>query len=181
MAGQGFRVAAEAQGLASAIRTLGKVDKELKKELIASMKKAADPLVAEARSLVPAEKPLTNWYGWKGGYNAGKVRRGIKVSQRNTAQKGRDGQREETIRLLSLVSNSAAGAIFDMAGKADGTGKGSEGAARGRAMIAKLDQHGKASRTLWPAAEKKLPEVQDAVREAIAAMEDTLNKELEAR
>ena len=181
MAEQGFRVAAEAEGLAAAIRTLGKVDKELKKELINSMKKAAEPLVLEARSLVPAETPLTNWYGWKGGYNAGKVRRGINVSQRNTAQKGRDGQREERIRLLSLVSTSAAGAIFDIAGRAGGTGKGSEGAARGRAMIAKLDEHGKASRTLWPAAEKKLPEVQDAVREAIAAMEDTLQRELEAR
>lgn len=181
MAGQGFRVAAEAQGLASAIRTLGKVDKELKKELVTSMKKAADPLVAEARSLVPAASPLTNWYGWKGGYKPAKVRSGIKVSQRNTAARGASGQREETIRLLALVSTSAAGAIYDMAGRADGNGRGSEGADRGRAMIAKLNENGRASRTLWPAAEKKLGEVQDAVRDAIAAMEDTLNKELEAR
>lgn len=181
MADKTFRVAAEAQGLASAIRTLGKVDPELKKELVKSMKSAADPLVAEARSLVPSSKPLTNWYGWKGGFDSGKVRRGIKVSQRNTAQKGKSGKKEERIRLLSLVSTSAAGAIYDMAGKADGHGKGSEGAERGRAMIAKLDENGKASRTLWPAAEKKLPEVQDAVREAIAAMEETLNKELEVR
>jgi hypothetical protein len=50
MAKPAFRVAAEAEGLADAIRTLGKVDRELKKELVRSMKKAADPLVAEARS-----------------------------------------------------------------------------------------------------------------------------------
>jgi hypothetical protein len=100
MAREGFRVAAEAQGLADAIKTLGKVDKELKKELVTSMKKAADPLVAEARSMVPATKPLTNWGQWKGGWNSGKVTRGIKVSQRNTAQRGSSGKKEETIRLL---------------------------------------------------------------------------------
>lgn len=181
MAETTFRVAAEAEGLADAIKTLGKVDRELKKELVRSMKKAADPLVAEARSLVPAARPLTNWYGWKGGYDAAKARRGIKVSQRNTAQRGDDGRRQETIRLLALVSTSAAGAIYDMAGRAGGAGRGSEGAARGRAMITKLNEQGRASRTLWPAAEKKLPEVQDAVREAIAEMEDTIQKELEAR
>jgi hypothetical protein len=181
MAASSFRVAAEAQGLASAIKTLGKVDKELKKELVASMKKAADPLVNEARSLVPAAAPLSNWGNWKGGWNTGKVTRGIKVSQRNTAQRGVGGQREETIRLLALVSSSAAGAIYDMAGRAGGSGRGSEGAARGRAMIDKLDTFGQASRTLWPAAERKLGDVQDAVRDAIADMEDTLQKELEAR
>lgn len=179
MARTDFRVAAEAQGLAEAIRTLGKVDRELKKELVNSMKKAADPLVAEARSLVPASSPLTNWGNWKGGYQSAKVNRGIKVSQRNTAQRSSSGQKEETIRLLALVSSSAAGAIYDMAGRAGGNGRGSEGGARGAAMIRKLDQNGTASRTLWPAAEKRLGEVQDAVRDAIKDVESTLNKELE--
>ena len=181
MAREGFRVAAEAQGLADAIKTLGKVDKELKKELVTSMKKAADPLVAEARSMVPATKPLTNWYGWRGGWNQSKVKRGIKVSQRNTAQRGSSGKKEETIRLLALVSTSAAGAIFDMAGRARGSGRGSEGAERGQQMIRKLNEFGNASRTLWPAADKRLGDVQDAVRDAIAEMEETLNKELEVR
>ena len=181
MAREGFRVPAEAQGLADAIKTLGKVDKELKKELVTSIKKAADPLVAEARSMVPATKPLTNWGQWKGGWNSGKVTRGIKVSQRNTAQRGSSGKKEETIRLLALVSTSAAGAIFDMAGRAGGSGRGSEGAERGQQMIRKLNEFGNASRTLWPAADKRLGDVQDAVRDAIAEMEETLNKELEVR
>lgn len=181
MARTEFRVAAEAVGLADAIKTLGKVDPELKKELVKEMKTAADPLVALARSLVPAETPLTNWYNWKGGYNYSKVRRGIKVSQRNTAKRTSSGQREETIRLLALVQTNAAGAIYDMAGRAGGNGKGSEGADRGRAMIAKLDETAESSRTLWPAAERKLSDVQKAVIDAIGNMEDTLNKELEAR
>ncbi len=178
MAKPAFRVAAEAEGLADAIRTLGKVDRELKKELVRSMKKAADPLVAEARSLIPSAKPLTNWYGWKGGWDTSKVKRGIKVSQRNTAQRSREGQQQETIRLLSLTQTNAAGAIFDMAGKAGGHGRGSEGAARGEAMIRKLDETRTASRSLWPAAERRLGEVQDAVRDAIDDMERTLNEEL---
>jgi hypothetical protein len=79
MAERTIGIAAEADGVAEAIRTLGKVDKELKKQLVRNMKKAADPLVNEARSLVPTARPLTNWYGWKGGWNPAKVQRGIKV------------------------------------------------------------------------------------------------------
>jgi hypothetical protein len=48
-------------------------------------------------------------------------------------------------------------------------------------MIRKLNEFGNASRTLWPAADKRLGDVQDAVRDAIAEMEETLNKELEVR
>lgn len=48
-------------------------------------------------------------------------------------------------------------------------------------MIAKLDETAESSRTLWPAAERKLSDVQKAVIDAIGNMEDTLNKELEAR
>lgn len=178
MAKPAFRVAAEAEGLADAIRTLGKVDPELKKELVKQMKQAADPLVALARSLVPSAKPLTNWYGWKGGFDPSKVKRGIKVSQRNTAQRNREGQRQETIRLLSLQQTNAAGAIYDMAGKAGGHGRGSEGALRGQEMIRKLNEFDEPSRTLWPAAERKLGDVQNAVREAIEDMERTINEEL---
>ena len=178
MAKASLGVAAEADGVADAIRTLGRVDKELKKELVKSMKKAADPLVNEARSLVPTAKPLTNWYGWKGGYVPGKVKRGIKVSQRNTAQRTRSGQQQEKIKLLALVQTNAAGAIYYMAGKAGGAGKGSENAARGQAMIRKLDESRTASRTLWPAAEKRLGDVQDAVIAAITDVEDTINREM---
>jgi len=171
-------VAAEADGVADAIRTLGKIDKELKKDLVKSMKKAADPLVNEARSLVPTAKPLTNWYGWKGGYTPAKVKRGISVSQRNTAQRTRSGQQQETIKLLALKQTNAAGAIYDIAGRANGAGRNSEGAPRGRAMIEKLNEQGTASRTLWPAAEKRLGEVQDAVKDAIKDMENYIEKGL---
>ena len=178
MAKPAFRVAAEAEGLAAAIRTLGKIDPELKKQLVKEMKKAADPLVATARSLVPTAKPLTNWYGWKGGWDSSKVKRGIKVSQRNTAQRTQDRQQQQTIRLLALVQTNAAGAIYDMAGKAEGKGRGSEGEKRGLEMIQKLNQIDEPSRTLWPAAERRLGEVQDAVRDAIEDMERTINEEL---
>ena len=48
-------------------------------------------------------------------------------------------------------------------------------------MIAELNTIDKASRTLWPAAERKLSDVQQAVRDAIDDMEQTLQKELENR
>ena len=45
-------------------------------------------------------------------------------------------------------------------------------------MIRKLDESRTASRTLWPAAEKRLGDVQDAVKAAIADVEDTINMEM---
>lgn len=188
MAKPAFRVAAEAEGLAGAIRTLGKVDGELKKQLVKEMKQAGEPLVATARALVPAASPLTNWYNWTtpkgreiGPFIPSKAKRGIKISQRNTAQRGSDGRREQTIRLLALVQTNAAGAIYDMAGRANGSGRDSEGEQRGREMIKKLNSFAESSRTLWPAAEKELSNVQQAVKDAIQALEDELNAELERR
>jgi hypothetical protein len=45
-------------------------------------------------------------------------------------------------------------------------------------MVAKLNESATSSRTLWPAAEKRLKDVQGAVRDAIADMERHIEEEL---
>jgi hypothetical protein len=164
-------------GVAEALKALQKADPELRKAVIKDMKAAAAPLEAAARANVPA-RPLTNWYGWKGGFDQGKAQKGIKAAFRGGKVKGKGG---DHFPLLSLRQTNAGGAIFEMAGRAGGSGKGSEGAARGQAMIAKLNESGTASRTLWPAVERGMPAVEAALLEAIGRMSDTIEKEIMKR
>ena len=165
----------EVQGVAEALKTLQKADPELRKAVIKDMKAAAAPLEGAARALVP-DKPLTNWYGWKGGYDRGKVQKGIKVAFRGGKVKGKGG---DHFPLLSLRQTNAGGAIFEMAGRAGGSGRGSEGAERGAAMINKLDSYGTASRTLWPAVERNFGAVETALTAAVNNMGNELSRMLE--
>jgi len=178
-----------AYDVAANLKQLGKIDPALRRAATARMKSAAKPLLQEARGLVPQQSGL-NWGNWTtespglgkpgtgrviGPYNPTTVRRGIKVTYKGPSRRDRD---KEIYTLLTLQNTSAAGAIFDMAGKANGAGRNSEGAARGRAMIQKLRENGRASRIVWRAAERKIDEVRQGVRKAIADMEQEVQKGL---
>ena len=160
---------------------LGKIDPALRRATQAKMKLAAKPMVAEARSLVPEDSGL-NWGNWTtpknrviGPYDARTVRRGIKVTYKGPSKRDRG---KEIFPLLTLQNTSAAGSIIDMAGRSNGAGRGSEGAARGRAMIQKLRERGRASRIVWEAAERKMDEVNRGVQKAIEDMEQEVQKGL---
>jgi hypothetical protein len=164
----------EVTGLAEALKTLQKVDPELRKEVIKGMKVATSPLEAAARSLVPEARPLTNWYGWKGGYQASAVRKGIKVAFRGGKVRGQD---RDVFPLLTLRQTNAAGAIFDIAGRSF-PGRGAEGGARGAAMVAKLNETANPSRSMWPAVERNMPVVMQALEGVIDTVSGRINKEL---
>lgn len=168
---------AEVYGVPQLLSSLQKIDPQLKRATVARMKQAARPMVDEARALVPTEKPLTNWGTWKGGYDPKKIRRGIKVTYKGPSRRDRG---KELFPLLKLVNSDPGGAIFDIAGKANGAGRGSEGADRGRQMIGKLRRgNGPASRVVWRAAERHLDDVQEAVKDAIKDMEYAIQKRIE--
>lgn len=170
---------------------LGKIDPALRRATQAKMKLAAKPMVAEARSLVPEDSGL-NWGNWTtdapelgkagtgrviGTYDAKKIRRGIKVTYKGPSKRDRG---KEIFPLLTLQNTDAGGAIFDIAGKANGAGKGSENRRRGRAMIAKLRaDNGHASRVVWRAAERHLPTVQRGVADAIKDMEEAIQARID--
>lgn len=164
----------EVEGLAEALKTLQTVDPELRKEVIKGMKVAAAPLEASARALVPDSRPLTNWYGWKGGWDSVAAKKGIKVAFRGGRVKG---QTQDVFPLLTLRQTNAVGAIYDIAGRSF-PGRGSEGGARGRAMVDKLAENGPASRTMWPAAEKQMPAVMSALEDVIDTVSKRINQEL---
>jgi hypothetical protein len=170
----GLDVSMEVTGLAEALKALAKTDPELRKAVIKDMKAAAAPLEQAARRDIPA-RPLNNWGNWKEGFDQTRVQRGIKAAFRGGRVKGKSG---DHFPLLSLRQTNAAGAIYDMAGRAGGSGRGSEGGMRGAEMIRKLDQNGAASRSLWPAVERNFSEVEGALEKVVDSMSDVVNREI---
>ena len=165
----GVSASLQVEGVAEVLRALGKVNPELKKATVKAMKQAGDPMVNEARSLLPTASPLSNWGNWTtpkgrviGPYDPAKARRGVRVAYRGSKVRGSD---KNVIPLLTLRQLDAAGTIFDMAGRAsNGTSP------QGRAFIEQLRSYGVASRAMWPAAERNMPEVVAAVEVAINDM-----------
>jgi hypothetical protein len=170
----GVETRIEVNGLAEALRTLQKVDPELRKETIKGMKAAATPLEAAARSLVPNQSPLRNWGTWRGGWDYGAVTKGIKVAFRGGKVRGYAG---DVFPLLTLRQVNAAGVILDAAGRSF-PGRGSEGGRRGAAMVAKLDQVRQASRSMWPAVERNMDTVTGALEDVIDTVSKRINEEL---
>lgn len=160
----------EVNGLADTLKVLRRVDPELRKSTIRQMKLSAKPLVVEAKSLFPATSPLSGWGNWRGGYDGGTVRKGVKVAFKGNVKRG---SQSNVIPLLTLRQVSAAGAIFDIAGR-----KSSGNSPSGRAFIARLDRFAPASRIMWPTAERHMPQIVQGVRSAIDEMSRTINEEL---
>jgi len=180
----GISTKVEVDGAAATIRVLGQIDPELRKQAIKEIKSAGDAIVLEARSLVPAVKPLTNWYNWKGGWNSNKVRRGIKVAYRGSAQRDRN-----TIDLLTIRQSDPAGAIFELAGFRDGakgTNKSVVYEQAGTEFIKQLRRGqrdgatwmSKARRTLWPAIARKRADMEEAIRAAVDNVVKITNRKM---
>lgn len=92
-------------------RALGKLDKDIRKELDDSIKAAASPLVGKAQAQV-REAPLSGAvHSGRLGWNAAKVRSGIKIK----VGKAREGS------LLKLENTNAAGSLFELAGSKSST------------------------------------------------------------
>ena len=162
-------------GVPDVIRALGQIQPELRKAATARLKTAAEPVASAARGLIP-DRPLSGWRpGGRTGWQASRVRRSVTIKFRSSARRWE--RSEDTFVLLRLNMGSAAGSIFDMAGR-----RSAGATASGQAMIAALNRkHGTASRAMWRAAESQLSTVQAGVIAAIDDVAATLNRELDGR
>ena len=163
---------AEIKGLRQALDTLREVDPVLYREGQKMLRKDAKPLVDDARNRVPRQAPLS---GWKEGNGRG--RGGFPHWESGSARKINLRVRRERVRgmggrrvLVRVVQGSASGSVFDMAGRKN----------RGNPIDRGLNSAGfpSASRSMWPAAEANLDNVERAVRKSVAAMEDYINDQL---
>lgn len=157
-------------GVKDALRELGKIEPELKKQIQKDVKTILRPVVDEAKRAMPAT-PLSGMArSWKRGvlfpYDQAQVQRSI-GARFNTRKRG------NSLAVIAVVMKSAAGTIYDMAGKRGGK------TPQGRAMIANLEaRFGKASRGMWPAYERNADAVNEAMERVVDVVTDAANRRI---
>jgi hypothetical protein len=162
-------------GVADTVRILNKLDKEIVKNARKDLRTGAQPVADAVKANIPNEAPLRGMIhngrtAWKPSGVTAKVKTNF----------SKKAQRNETS-LVSIVvgakgKNATGAAAFQIA---DMAGRKARGKTRsGRAMINKLNGINKASRYVYPAAERQLPYVRNQVEDTIKGLSTSLNNEL---
>ena len=161
-------------GVKDALRELGKIEPDLKKQIHKDVKTILRPVVDEAKRAMPAT-PLSGMArSWRPDvrrellfpYDQAQVQRSI-GARFNTRKRG------NSLAVIAVVMKSAAGTIYDMAGKRGGK------TPQGRAMIANLEaRFGKASRGMWPAYERNADAVNEAMERVVDVVTDAANRRI---
>jgi hypothetical protein len=114
---------------------------------------------------VEAKNPRKTTRGGRGwpAWNAGEIKTGI-VSTRAQGKVRAD----YTTSAGTLLNKSAAGAIFEVAGRRKAGGQFTEN----------LNWFGKASRLIWSVVDKQGPEIEKKIYDALKDAEDTLQRHL---
>lgn len=172
-------------GVREMMKTIRKIDPELRKVTVRTIKQAAKPIVATAQQSYPdtimrnwRDKPakkgrVRNGRGWPA-YEKGQATKSIKIHYG-----GRAPREKQRWRLLRVVQWNAAGAIFDMAGRLNPTGNGTVQAGQFMNNLSGAANGRRASRTIWPAVELHMPQVTDTVLEALRVVERTIQTEID--
>jgi hypothetical protein len=151
-------------GMAEVSKVLRDVDKDLINQARKDLRTGAKPVADAVKQNIPLEAPLS---GMVHNGRTSWMPSGVKVTVRTNFSKKAE---RKGFQLVSIVAGargkyaqgSAAFQISDIAGrKAKGKTRS------GRAMIRLLNAQGRASRYVYPAAERQLPYVQDVVRGTI--------------
>lgn len=178
------------------VRELGKVEKEMQRQLKRRFREIAEPVRDEIKREIPSRRPLSGMQK----VNYGRVAWGVgKPARSAIIRMPRSGKKGRNFAVSQIMVGSAATIIADMAGKSN-----KFTAKRGRTQpyryslspqgfrthrinpigsrkfINSLDDAlgGKASRMVYPAAERKLDEARDQMQEAIDYASAIVNKEL---
>jgi hypothetical protein len=150
-------------GGAAAIKALKSIDPEYRKQFNRDAKSIVAPLIADAKGGYP-QMPLSGMkYKWtdKRGrtllpWTVNKVRSGVKF---------KTSTRRNKSAVLYVTQGDPAGAIFEVAGKANpGTNFNN-------------NLRNKNPRVLWPTAEKHLPEVQRGLSDLVRGVIKRVNEE----
>lgn len=155
-------------GVREAMAALKEVDKKLERDLRKRMGSAAKPLQAAAQAKIPSAAPMSNWTRGRYAYDGGAARGGVKVKVGGAARKNR-----WTWPLVTLTQSNAAGIIYDMAGRRS-RGRSKSGVQ----FIANLNRFGRASRSMWPAAEQNRKVVDAEILKAIEDTTKTVNAKI---
>lgn len=162
-------------GLHEVAKTLKTLDNDLIKRARKDLRTGARPVADAVKQNIPTEAPLRGMI--HNGRTAWKPS-GVKVTVRTNFSKKAQRQGYSLVSIVAgsrakYAQGSASFQIADMAGrKAKGRTKS------GQAMIRKLNSSGRASRYVYPAAERQIPYVTDVVRGTINKLASDYNKKL---
>jgi hypothetical protein len=156
------------QGVAETIKILKRLDNDIVKEARRDLRTGAMPVANAIKANIPTEAPL------RGMVHNGRTAwqpTGVKVRVKTDFSKKTEREGTSLVSIIAgsmakYAQGSAAFQIADMAGK-----KRRGKTASGKAMINKLNAQKRASRYVWPAAERELPYVRDSVDGTIKKLE----------
>ena len=157
-------VRTEFVGVANAVKSLRKIDPDLRKQFTRDVKQITRPIVTAAQNSYPTEylSGMTRRWAPRGRpvmpYDARKAKSGVqtKVDTRRGAHA-----------VIAVVQRDAAASIVEVAGKRNANPLGTA-----------LDRFGKPSRVMWPAAERNLPAVERELSDAVAVVMRQTSQEL---
>ena len=161
----------EIVGLKDALKTLNKIDKSLRREITKDYKEIVQPVIDDAKNLVPTKAPLSGMaraykyrsgyevLPWIDGYNQ-KIQ--AKINTRNI--KEYNGGDKVNVGTFIIQWKGATGTLFDttMAG------------ALGKALTAR---YGPRSRVMWKAYEQRKDDVMRNMEKLVARVMDEANRE----
>jgi len=184
-------VSAQVIGVKELQAILRATDKKLLRQTQQQMRKAASPMVAQARSITPDQSPLSGWaHKGRTGWRQSEVLSGI------SAKTGGTKFSSTSWPLLSLQQKNAAGMIYDWAGRANlsnkvarsrpysGRPNGHANTTQGQTLVNKIPRFGSLkggqySRVLFPAFAATRTEVTRAIIEAVETVARQVNVEIE--
>jgi hypothetical protein len=162
-------------GIAETVKILNSLDKEIVKQARKDLRTGAQPVANAVKANIPTQSPLRGMiYNGPKGWNPSGVTAKVKTNFSKKAERRGNP-------LVSIVvggkgksgSGAAAFQIADMAGR-----KARGKTASGRAMISKLNSQKKASRYVYPAAQREIPYVTDQLVGTIRKLTKTYNDSL---
>ncbi len=160
---------AQVYGVKSALKELNKINPKLRREYTKRYKDIVKPVVQAAKLAFPKSAPLSGMArptGRLGGWDGGLVAKGV-VAKIDT-RKARPGT--ETVGAFFVVQKTGWGSIFDIAGRRN----------PGSQFVQNLvnNNHGNASRAMWPAYEGNAAEIQLAVLDLVGDVMSDVNRNL---
>ena len=162
-------------GIAETVKILNSIDKEIVKQARKDLRTGAQPVANAVKANIPSQSPLRGMiYNGPKGWNASGVTARVKTNFSKKAE--RRGNPLVSIVVGGKGKSGTGAAAFQIADMAGRKGKGKTRS--GRAMIAKLNAQKKASRYVYPAAEREIPYIQDQLVGTIRKLTKTYNDSL---
>ena len=154
----------EVAGAKDAIKALRNIDPELRKQFNRDAKAIVLPIIQDAKNAYPQTLLSGTERNWqqrgnkKFPYDQKKAKSGLKFKV-DTGRKATN--------VIKVQQMDPAASIIEVAGTANANPLGTA-----------LNRFGRASRFLWPAAEKNLPKVTEEMRKAVIDVIRRVNKEM---